>query len=435
VGDAAALQEPLRLPCGLTLANRLCRAAMTESLADRHNDATERHQRLYAVTAAGGAGVMITGNVMVDRRHLERARNVVVDAETDEAALRRWAQSAAATPTLVQLSHPGRQVTRFVQPHPVSPSGGPAVPLAGVYARPRALTRAEIDAVRLAFVSAGARVVQAGFAGVQVHAAHGYLLSSFIDPEINHRDDAYGGGLEGRARLLLEVVRELRQALPDGAGVAVKVDARDGGEPELVQLGRWLEQSGVDLIEVSGGNYERPRMMGLDTGGNELLSAHESPFWSAAAALSAAVDVPVVLTGGFRTRVAVNRALTEGVCAMVGVGRPLAVWPHLAGRFVRGETDVLTRPAPKVGGPAAVRRLMGPACGAGWHRLQLVRTGEGRPPLLRLPAWVAAIDYSVVDWLQAAMDRWRGMLTGQTQADPGLVMRSCPSALTEPSEP
>jgi 2,4-dienoyl-CoA reductase-like NADH-dependent reductase (Old Yellow Enzyme family) len=403
------LTDPLTLPCGLRLPNRLVRAAMTEGLADRRNDPTVRHERLYAANARGGAGLVLTGNVAIDRRHLERARNIVVDAATDRAALRRWAQSAAGAPAFVQLSHPGRQVNRFVNPNPVAPSDGPAVALAGAFAPPRALTLAEIAEIRSRFVDAALRVVDAGFPGVQIHAAHGYLVSSFLDPATNRRTDAYGGDLDGRARLLLEIVAGLRAALPAGAGVAVKVDSRDGADDELAELGRRLQAAGIDLIEVSGGNYERPRMVGYESGGRELESEHESPFWNAAAMLSAAVDVPVVLTGGFRTRAEVDRALATGVCALVGVGRPLAVRPELAGRFLRGETDTLDRPGPRLGGPRAIRRVLGPAAGTGWHRIQLSRTGDGRPPLLGLPALPAALDYSALECLQAGRDRRRRM--------------------------
>lgn len=401
----AALTDPLELPCGLALANRLARAAMTEGIADRRNDPGERHVRLYAANARGGAGLVLTGNAMVDRRHLERARNVVIDAATDEAALRRWARSAAGAPTLVQLSHPGRQVNRYVQPHPVAPSDGPAVRIAGAFGRPRALTLAEIAEVRARFVDAAARVVGAGFPGVQIHGAHGYLVSSFLDPEQNRRTDAYGGDLGGRARLLLEILEGMRAALPAEAAVAVKLDARDGADAELAALGRRLEAGGIDLIEISGGSYERPLMAGYDERGEELHPEHESPFWNAAAAVSAAVRAPVMLTGGFRTRAEVDRALAAGVCDIVGVGRPLAVHPDLAGRFVRGETDVLDRPGPRLGGPAPVRRLLGAAAGTGWHRIQLARTAAGRPPLLRYPALLAAIDYTSVDWAQALLAR------------------------------
>ncbi len=401
----AALTDPLTLPCGLTLANRLGRAAMTEGIAGRRNDPCERHFRLYAANARGGAGFVLTGNAMIDRRHLERAGNVVIDAATDEAALRRWAVSAAGTPTLVQLSHPGRQTNRFVQSHPVAPSDGPAVALAGSFRRPRALTAGEIDDVLDRFVGAGERVVAAGFPGVQVHAAHGYLLSSFLDPAHNRRTDAYGGDLEGRARLLLEIVAGLRATLPAGAAIAVKLDARDGADAELARLAAMLEAAGADLLEISGGSYESSAMLGFDADGVELQTEHESPFWNSAAAASAATTVPVMLTGGFRTRAEVDNALASDVCAAVGVGRPLAVRPQLAGRFVRGEVAVLDRPAPRLRGPAPVRRLLGPAAGAGWHRIQLARTADGAAPLLRLPALPAAIDYTLVDSIQSLLAR------------------------------
>ena len=402
----SALTDPLTLPGGLTLANRLCRAAMTEGIASaRRNDPNERHERLYAANARGGAGLVLTGNMMVDRRSLERARNVVIDGATDMEALRRVAAAASAAPTLVQLSHPGRQTSRFVNPHPVAPSDGPAVALAGAYARPRALTLGEVEDVAERFVAAGERVVAAGFAGVEVHAAHGYLLSTFLDPAHNRREDAYGGDLPGRARLVLEVVAGLRAALPRPAAVAIKLDARAGADADLALLAGMLEEAGADLLEISGGSYESPAMAGVDADGRDLVTEHESPFWNSAAAVSSATTLPVMLTGGFRTRAEVDLALASGVCDMVGVGRPLAVDPALAGRFVRGATDTLDRPGPRLGGPAPLRKLLGAAAGTGWHRIQLTRTADGRPPLPRVPPLLAGLDYTMTDGTQALLAR------------------------------
>ena len=413
----AKLTDTLTLPCGLELHNRLCRAAMTEGIAGPRNDPGERHFRLYQANARGGAGLVLTGNVMVDRRFLERARNIVVDCATDEGALRRWAQSAAGTPTLVQISHPGRQMSKYVNPDPVAPSDGPAVPLAGSYGRPRGLTAAEVGEVRDRFIDAAERIVAAGFDGVEIHAAHGYLLSSFLDPAHNRRTDGYGGTLEGRARLLLEIVGTLRAVLPAAAAIAVKLDARSGADRELARLAAMLETAGADLLEISGGSYESAAMLGLDSDGRELRGEHESPFWNSAAAASAATAVPVVLTGGFRTRAEVDLALAGGVCAMVGVGRPLAVWPDLAGRFVSGERSVLERPAPRLGGPRAVGGILAPAANSGWHRIQLARTGDGAPPLLRLPAILAALDYAGTDSMLALRGR-RARLALAAQAGP-----------------
>ncbi len=398
------LTDPLTLPCGLTLPNRLGRAAMTEGLADSRNDATDRHVRLYSANAAGGAGLVLTGNAMVDRRHLERARNVVLDSRTDREALARWAD-AAGPHALVQISHPGRQVSRFVNPFPVSPSGGPAVNLGGLFAEPRALSSEEITEIRVRFQTAAKLAVEAGFAGVEVHAAHGYLLSSFLDPAQNRRTDAYGGGIEGRSKLLVDIITSLKEELPDSAAVAVKLDARDGGEDDLAWLAARLGDSGADLLEISGGNYEAPAMLGLEADGSPIQSAHESPFWQGAAAVSGATSVPVMLTGGFRTRAGVDQALESGVADMVGVGRPLAVRPELAGEFVNGEIDRLDRPAPRIDGPALVQRLSGAAANSGWHRLQMKRTAQGRPPDPDLGAWMAATNYIAADAMLAMRSR------------------------------
>ncbi len=193
--------------------------------------------------------------------------------------------------------------------------------------------------------------------------------------------------------------------LGERAAIAVKLDSREGGDEELGELAVMLERAGVDLLEISGGNYESPAMIGLDAEGRELETEHESPFWTSAAAASAATEVPVMLTGGFRTRAEVERALATDVCAMIGVGRPLAVRPELAGRFVRGELDVLERPAPRLGGPAALVKMLGAASGSGWHRMQLARTADGRAPWLGLPAILAGIDYTTKDSMQALLAR------------------------------
>lgn len=417
-----SLGDPLQLRCGLSLTNRIARAAMTEGLANARNDPTPRHDRLYGTAAAGGPGLMLTGNVMIDRRHLERARNVVVDAATDEAALRRWAAACAEVPTLVQLSHPGRQVTRTVNPHPVSPSGGPAVDLAGLFAAPRALGTAEIEEIRARFVDAGVRVVAAGFAGVELHAAHGYLLSCFLDPAQNLREDEWGGDLRGRAKLLVEIVRDLRARLPAGAAIAVKLDSRHGDDGELARVGVLLEAAGADLLEVSGGSYESPAMIGLDAEGHELRPAHESPFWESADALARAVSLPVMLTGGFRTREAMESALQTGVAAMIGLGRPLAVDPPLAGRLARGEAQQAPRPAPRLKGPEQLIRMMAAAANSGWYRLGFERLSRGREPRMRTPALAAALDYTLRDGALAVLgQRSRMRLAEETGPPEGVA--------------
>lgn len=174
-----ALTSSLRLPNGQILPNRIAKAAMTEALADANDHATERHVRLYRRWSEGGAGLLITGNVMVDARFLERPRNVVIEDDAGIDRLRAWAEAGrvAGNHLFMQLSHPGRQTQRFVHAEPVAPSAVPAVAVMKSFARPRALHADEIPPIVLRFARAAEIAERAGFTGVQIHAAHGYLLS------------------------------------------------------------------------------------------------------------------------------------------------------------------------------------------------------------------------------------------------------------------
>ena len=218
-----SLAAVLRLPCGGTLPNRLAKAAMTEGLADMAMRATERHAQLYRRWSEGGAGLSITGNVMVDRRYLERPGNVAIDlsypSSVDALArrrLREWAEAGtvAGNHLWMQISHAGRQTPRYVASRPVGASDV-RLDLLGNYARPRALSEREILDIVRGFAQAAAIARECGFTGVQVHAAHGYLISSFLSPVTNRRTGAWGGSLPNRARLLLETVTAVRRAVGD----------------------------------------------------------------------------------------------------------------------------------------------------------------------------------------------------------------------------
>ena len=217
------LAQPLRLPCGAVLPNRLCKAAMTEGLGDSQLRATERHVRLYRAWSEGGAGLHVTGNVMVDRHVIERPGNVAIDPSHPpsvdaEARARLKAWSAAGTVggngLWMQISHAGRQSPRYATRQPVGPSDV-QLDLMGNYARPRALREDEILGLVQRFAQVAVIARETGFTGVQVHGAHGYLLSSFLSPVTNLRTDAWGGSLENRARFLVEVVHAVRKAVGD----------------------------------------------------------------------------------------------------------------------------------------------------------------------------------------------------------------------------
>ena len=352
------IATPLTLPCGLTLRNRLAKAAMTEQLAGPDGAPHEGHRRLYQRWAEGGLGLSVTGNVIVDRRYPEHPQNVVIDGPQDEGrvdALRAWAGAAQADgcACFVQLSHAGRQSPKSVAPEPVGPSAVAVALPGGQFGAPRALTTEEIEDVIDRFAAAASACAAAGFAGVQVHAAHGYLLSSFLNPRVNRREDAWGGSLENRARLLLRTVEAVRAVIPDGFAVSVKLNSSDfqrGGlsTDDSLTVAGWLAERGIDLLEVSGGSYEQPAMMDMsgmearyDEAKRESTRRREAYFLDFADAMRVRTDVPLMVTGGFRTRSGMDDALSEGAdgrssCDVIGLARPLCVVPDLPRRLLDG---------------------------------------------------------------------------------------------------
>ena len=335
---------------------------MTEGLADETLRATPRHERLYRLWSEGGAGLLITGNVQIDRRVLERPGNVAIDLtdrETTSAEARQrlsaWARAgtAAGNELWMQISHAGRQSPRYVTGEPLGPSAV-QLQILGNYAQPRALTEEEI----LDFIGRFARVAsiarESGFTGVQVHGAHGYLISSFLSPVTNRRRDAWGGALENRARLLIETVRAVRRAVGDDFPVGIKLnsdDFRKGGfsNEECVGVVRWLNGERVDLLEVSGGTYEQPRLLGFEGKRDSVVPIRastrerEAYFAEYATAIRAVATMPLMLTGGFRTREGMQTALLEDDCDVIGLGRPLCTEPDLPRRLLSGEADAALR--------------------------------------------------------------------------------------------
>ncbi|MFL6062888.1 MAG: NADH:flavin oxidoreductase [Marmoricola sp.] len=387
------LSTPLTLPSGLVLPHRIVKAAMTENLADADNQPTVRHERLYRRWAEGAAGgLLVTGNLMVDRRYLERSRNIVADRHLDLAGLRRLREAASSSPVIAQLNHPGRQTNRFLVSTPVAPSASDAVPMMGLFARPRALEPDEIDAIVAGFGRAAAQCEQAGLDGVQVHAAHGYLLAQFLSPHVNRRDDAWGGDVAGRARALLSAVRAARTSTGDGFTVAVKLnssDFRHGGftEDDAEQVVRLLVAEGVDLIEISGGTYESPALFGEVAelgGGANAKEAYFAAF--ARRARSAASGVPVMLTGGIRTRSVMESLLADGGVDLIGLGRPLAIDPDLAAKLLAGaEGAVLPR--------YTLPTMIGFAGESEWYETQIGRLGAGKDVKPSLHAALAATGF------------------------------------------
>lgn len=398
------LSSPLTLPCGVTIPNRLAKAAMTEGLAEPGGIAGERIERAYTAWGEGGAGLILTGNIMVDRRYRERPANVVVDGEQSSEALEGLKRYAAAARSgggvaIAQISHAGRQSPKSVAPEPVGPSAVAVKLPGGLYAKPRALTGAEIAEIIDRFAHTARTLAEAGFDGVQVHAAHGYLLSEFLNPRVNRREDEWGGSLENRARLLIETVRAVRAAIGPGKILAVKLNSSDfqkGGFSfeDCLKVVDLLEAEGIDLLEISGGSYEQPRMMGLD--GLEPVfeenvrastKAREAYFMDYAGEVIAKARTPVMVTGGFRTKAAMEAAIEEGV-AMIGIGRPLCVDPDAPRKLLAGEIEAFEafekrlRVGPGVFGPhsslSVMKAVNGLATMAFFYR-NIIRMAHGKP--------------------------------------------------------
>ncbi len=401
----ADLDQPLTLRSGLDLPNRIAKAAMTENLADADNQPTHRLERLYRTWGEGGAGLLITGNLMVDRRYLERSRNVVADAMVDTTRLAAWAGSSGAAPVLAQLNHPGRQTNRFMAWRPVAPSAGAAVSMLGAFSPPRALGDDEVDAIVDRFVAAAVRCQQAGFDGVQVHAAHGYLLAQFLSPATNQRSDRWGGDVPRRARALLEVVRRTRRATGDGFTISVKLnssDFRHGGltEDDAAAVARLLDGEGIDLLEVSGGTYESGALLGLADGQAATGADREAYFAGFAARIADHVEVPIMLTGGIRTRRAMQALVGAGVVDVIGLARPLAMHPDLPARLLAGHVGAIDLPERRVRGPLEM------AGESEWYEAQLARISR------RLPT-DPDLDHLRMSLAFIAGEAWRGLTSGR----------------------
>ncbi len=382
---------PLVLPCGARVANRFFKSAMSEQLGDRAHDPTEGLARVYRTWAEGGAGLLVTGNVMVDRKALGEPGNVVLDADSDAAAFARWAAAGTAhgTALWMQLNHPGKQSPAMLSREPVAPS---AVPLGKGLERafnpPRALTEPEIEAVVARFADAAGRAKDAGFTGVQIHGAHGYLVSQFLSPHHNRREDAWGGDAARRRRFVLEVYRAVRARVGAAFPVGIKLNSADfqrGGftEDESMAVVDARAAEGIDLLEVSGGTYEAPAMAGFRA---ESTRAREAYFLEYAEKVRARTNVPLVVTGGFRSGPAMRAALESGATDMIGMARPLAVRPDLPRQLLADPTASVSLPRVSTG-VAAVDRLG--MVDTVWYEAQIERLSRGLAPRPDLSAWRA----------------------------------------------
>jgi 2,4-dienoyl-CoA reductase-like NADH-dependent reductase (Old Yellow Enzyme family) len=403
---AGDIARPFILPNGGQLINRLAKASMSEGLATPTNGVSDGLIALYKRWGQRGAGLLLTGNIQINRRHLERTGNVVFDnlMTVDERRMAaNWAQTAQAggAQLWAQISHAGRQTPKAVNATPDSSSAlGVKLP-GGKYGNPEPMNETEIRAAIAGFARAAAVAEEAGFSGVQLHGAHGYLINQFLSPLSNTRHDRWGGSLENRARLLIEAVRAIRQTVGKGFGVGVKLNSSDfqrGGfdAADAATVAQWLDAEGLDLLEVSGGTYESPAMASGESGtlsdGFEQLSrstaAREAYFLTYAAAIRTQVKCPIMVTGGFRSLAGMNGALADNATDIIGIGRPLATDPDCVAQMLAGEIAELPAMerslrlgSPSFLGPNSSIKMMkglNTLAVLEWHCLQLLRLGRGQ---------------------------------------------------------
>lgn len=348
------LRQPVTFPfSGRTAKNRFLKSAMSERLATfstfdpcRRGQPTEELVRLYETWAKGDIGIIVTGNIQIKKDHLEATGNTIIDKNLPSVFLREWTEVARAAKSqgslvIGQLNHPGRQVSINIQPYPEAPSDIEQPSTGGLlFGRPTPLTKDGIKDIVDRFAYAASVLHEAEFDGVQLHAAHGYLLSQFLAKKTNMRTDEYGGPLVNRAQILLEIIAAIRQAVQRPSFIiSVKLNSQDEGFSieESITVAKLLEDAGVDFIEVSGGAYEQITRSSRDK--PYTVETREGYFVEYAELLKSHLNLTkVVATGGFQTSQGMADAISRGAADIIGLARPLTAEPLLVRDILRGET-------------------------------------------------------------------------------------------------
>lgn len=400
---------------------------MSECIADRADGTpSDAHVRLYETWGKGGAGLLLSGNVMISNDGRAELGQVVVEDEAHLEVLRAWATAAQANGAKLwmQINHAGRQAPRAITDTCLAPSPIPMKRGGGLFAKPIAASDAEIRALVRAFATTAAVAKKAGFAGVQIHGAHGYLVNQFLSPLSNTRDDAWGGDPERRMRFLLEIVRAVRDVVGPEFPIGVKLNSADfqrGGftEEESMQVVAALEKEGIDLLEISGGTYESPAMMGSGVAKKEARAstkAREAYFLDYARKVRTITKTPLLLTGGMRTAATMERVIADGEVDLVGMARPLAFEPDLPARILDGSATSAIAFEASVG-----IRILDDLLQAAFAQEQLGRMSRGLAPDLGISQWGVILSAIVHGFL------WNPFRAARPRALPPKSLATAPS--------
>jgi 2,4-dienoyl-CoA reductase-like NADH-dependent reductase (Old Yellow Enzyme family) len=402
------LFTPLPLPNGTSIPNRIAKAAMEENMADADHAPSDALLRMYKAWAEGGSGLILTGNVMVDSRGMTGPNGVVLEDERHLERFKQWAVAAQSGGGQVwmQINHPGRQMQTALGQETWAPS---AVALdlgklSSRFAKPKEMTAADIEELKQRFVRTAQLAEMAGFNGVQLHAAHGYMLSQFLSPLSNKRQDPWGGSIENRARLLVEIVKAVRAVVSPQFSLSVKLNSADfqrGGfsQDDAKRVVEILNDLHVDLVELSGGSYEAPAMQGEARDGRTL--AREAYFLEFAENIVAVARMPLMVTGGIRRKAIAEQVINSGV-AMAGIATALAIAPNLPNEWRTGIDSTAELPPitwkNKVLASVATMSLV---------KFQMRRLSRGRAPNPHVsPLWAFLVSQVMASQQTKRYRRW-----------------------------
>ncbi|MDD0853994.1 NADH:flavin oxidoreductase/NADH oxidase family protein [Halobacteriovorax sp. GB3] len=405
-----SLNSTLKLPNGIILKNRIAKSAMSENMASKNHCANSRFATLYRRWANGGAGLLISGNIMIDSRYLGEPNNIVLEKGRSNEAIREWTRAGTENGTHLwaQLNHPGKQSPKFLSKEPVAPSAiALKAPLDRMFNTPRELTNEEIEEIIERFATAAKLAKDLGFTGVQIHGAHGYLVSQFLSPHHNRRSDKWGGSLENRMRFVVSIYKAIRDAVGLEFPIAIKINSADfqkGGfsQEDSMEVVKVLSELGMDLIEISGGSYESQEMMG--TTKKESTRKREAYFADYCEQVRKIVKTPIMLTGGFRSLKGMNEALEQEACDLVGLGRSLVLNPEfpnqlMAGEDVKSEVHFLTT------GWKIMDNIF--PLEITWYTQQIHRMGKGLDPKPKMSV-KASVLYTLISMGVDGLKRVRG---------------------------
>lgn len=392
------LNKEIILPNGSKIINRIAKSAMSENLSNTDNQPTSTLINLYKKWALSGSGLLITGNIMIDSSAVGEPRNVIVENRDNFDLLKEWADTVKNTETHLwaQINHPGRQAMEQINNVLKAPSsvplkyGGRKKATAKI---PLALKEDEILTIIESFAETSLILKEAGFTGIQIHGAHGYLVSQFLSPDSNIREDKWGGTLENRARFVVEVYRKIREKVGAKFPIGIKLNSTDfqkGGfsEEESMEVVKILSKEGIDLIEISGGTYEVPAMMGKKMKSTKKREAYFLDYIKKARKIT---ETPLLLTGGFRTTAIMEEAIASNDLDIVGIARPFAVFPNLVNDLFTKKQSNFSTDIQKTG----VKGIDG-SMNIIWYEAQLRLIGTGKMPNPKLNPWRVFFKYALL---------------------------------------